>query len=118
MAESENTANLRFLSAELREFATGMRALDQNRLDQAEAASARMDAGLWRAQQDAALAKKDKPTDAKKDTAPMEPVSPDALSKPLVKTLGVASMELRAGVLGGAGQAGCGQGAVRGSAEG
>jgi tetratricopeptide (TPR) repeat protein len=101
IAESENTANLRFLSAELRDFATGMRALDQDRPDQAEAASARMDAGLWRAQQDAALAKKRgaKETDVKKDAAPMEPVLPDALSEPLVKTLSVASMELRASVL-------------------
>ncbi len=98
LAESDRTANLRFLKAELRNFATGMRALNQDDLPVAEKASNAMDAALWRAQQDADDAKK--PETAKKDatTPPSEPVDPDALSEPLRKALAIASLELRAGI--------------------
>jgi tetratricopeptide (TPR) repeat protein len=51
--ENASTANLRFLKGELRSFATGMRALQQGDLAAAQSASAEMDAGLWRAAQDA-----------------------------------------------------------------
>ena len=101
--EKDNTANLRFLSAELRDFAMGMRALDQNGISEAEAASARMDAGLWRLKQmedEQPKGKKDekKPADAKAEP-PMIPILPDAESGPLVKALTIQSLELRAGVL-------------------
>jgi tetratricopeptide (TPR) repeat protein len=107
VAEGDKTANLRFLASELRDFATGMRALDRNEFEGAQAASARMDAGLWRLQQeqaDAASGVKAK-TDAsvksadKKNDLPMVPIMPDADSGPLVRSLSVASLELRAGVL-------------------
>jgi tetratricopeptide (TPR) repeat protein len=113
VAEGDKTANLRFLAAELREFAMGMRALDRNELDAAQDASARMDAGLWRLQQEqadvasaAAKAKVDQRSKAaeKKDEPPMVPIMPDADSGPLVRSLSVASLELRAGVLAGQGK--------------
>jgi tetratricopeptide (TPR) repeat protein len=102
----DKTANLRFLASELSDYATGMRALDHDDAAAAQAASDRMDAGLWRMQHDQAAAddakssKKDegKKDDAKKDQPPMLPISPDALSGPLLKCLNVASIELRAGV--------------------
>jgi tetratricopeptide (TPR) repeat protein len=84
-----------------------MRALDRNELAEAQAASARMDAGLWRLQQEQAELSKapgQVKADAtvktdKKDTAPMVPVMPDAMPGPLISSLSVASLELRASVL-------------------
>jgi tetratricopeptide (TPR) repeat protein len=112
--DGDKAANLRFLASELREFAMGMRALDRNELDGAQAASARMDAGLWRLQQEqadgaktaAAKAKADQAGKAaeKKDEPPMVPILPDADSGPLVRSLSVTSLELRAGVLAGQGK--------------
>ena len=112
IGDGEKAANLRFLAAELGDYAAGMKALDANDAAAAEAASARMDAGLWRAEQDQAESAKDKDStdkdskdkdakdkDAKKDEAPSEPILPDAEQGPLVKSLSVASLELRAGVL-------------------
>jgi tetratricopeptide (TPR) repeat protein len=113
VAEEEKTANLRFLAAELRDFAIGMKALDGNELDAAQAASAQMDAGLWRLQQEqadatsaAAKTRVDPPSKSaeKKDEPPMVPIMPDADSGPLVRSLSVASLELRAGVLAGQGK--------------
>jgi len=106
LGEGEKTANLRFLSLELSEYARGMKALDGGDLTVAQAASARMDAGLWRAQKDqndkdaAETDKnKDKKDDAKNDQAVTTPIMPDANAGPLMKNLGIASLELRAGVL-------------------
>jgi tetratricopeptide (TPR) repeat protein len=113
VAEGDKTTNLRFLASELRDFAMGMRALDRDALDAAQGASARMDAGLWRLQQEqadaasaAAKAKADPSGKAaeKKDEPPMVPIMPDADSGPLVHSLSVASLELRAGVLAGQGK--------------
>ena len=108
-AEESKTTNLRFLALELREFATGMRALEHNQPSEAQAASARMDAGLWRLQQDqvellkgasgSSQVKADSGKAEKKDAAPMVPIMPDAMAGPLISSLGVASLELRAGVL-------------------
>jgi len=88
--EGDKTVNLRALTAELTDYATGMKALETNDVAAAQAASDRMDAGLWRVQQRqkeeaAAKAKareeeKKKP-EAKKDEPPMMPVMPDALSE-------------------------------------
>ncbi len=99
--EGEKTANLRSLAAELTDYAKGMKALEQDDAVGAQAASNRMDAALWRLQQRAADEKtaKDKEKDDKKDAPPMEPVMPDALSDPILKSLSVASLELRAGIL-------------------
>jgi tetratricopeptide (TPR) repeat protein len=106
IADDEKTTNLRFLKNELRAFATGMQALDDGDLAAAQAASAEMDAGLWREQQDAKTksdadaAKKDTAKDKAKTTQPVTTIlNPDADANPLVHTLGVASLELRAGVV-------------------
>ena len=119
LPSADNTANLRFLRDELRSLATGMQALDRGDLASAKSASAEMDAGLWRQQQDAKAADEAKKQDAKKpsgadsnkdkksDTGasrsatkpPTTPLDPDANAGPLVKALAVSSMELRAGIL-------------------
>ena len=100
ITEGEKTANLRFLAAELKEFAMGMGALERGDVAGAKIASASMDAGLWRGEHDRAEMAQGKKTDeAKKDMPPMYPVMPDAEGEPVAKALGVASLELRAGVL-------------------
>ncbi len=107
LGEGEKTANLRFLSAELSEYVRGMKALDDGDLAAAQAASARMDAGLWRAEKDQAAKDaaekekmKEKKDEAKKKDEPVTtPVMPDANAGPLMKNLSIASLELRAGVL-------------------
>ena len=111
LPDETNTANLRFLRDELRGFATGMIALNRGDLSAAKGASAEIDAGLWRQQQDAKAAdearkkadadKKDEKSDqaAKKSAPPTVPLNPDANADPLVKALSIASDELRAGVL-------------------
>jgi tetratricopeptide (TPR) repeat protein len=112
LGDGEKTTNLRFLSAELSEYARGMKALDAGDVAGAQAASARMDAGMWRAEQDQAAkdaAKKDKKDDTKKDDTkkddankdepPAMAIMPDAEAGPLMKNLGIASLELRGGVL-------------------
>jgi tetratricopeptide (TPR) repeat protein len=117
LGDGEKTANLRFLSAELSEYARGMKALENpdtaaDDVAAAQAASERMDAGLWRTDQDQAAkeaAGKDKKDDAKKDEAKKDqpvtmPIMPDAAAGPLMKNLGIASLELRAGVLVGQGK--------------
>jgi tetratricopeptide (TPR) repeat protein len=111
LGEGEKTTNLRFLSTELSEYARGMKALDDGDVPTAQAASARMDAGLWRAQKDQndkdAAEKdknKDKKEEAKTDRPVMTPIMPDANAGPLMKNLGIASLELRAGVMVGGGK--------------
>jgi len=116
LAAGDKTTNLRFLQAELDSFALGMQALDKGDVASAQAASAQMDAGLWRqgadqkaaaeAKADAAKAKADAemksnaagPGGAAQNKPAADPIDPDADSGPLVKTLSVASVELRAGV--------------------
>ena len=101
--EGEKTANLRALAEELGDYARGMKAVEQDDQGAARAASDAMDAGLWRLQQRAADKKaaeeKDKAKDDKKDELPLEQLMPDALSDPILKSLSVASEELRAGIL-------------------
>jgi tetratricopeptide (TPR) repeat protein len=106
VAEGDKTVNLRFLASELGDFAMGMGALDRNEMDAAQGASARMDAGLWRVQQEQADAASSAPKGDhvakaadKKEESPMVAIMPDADSGPLVRSLSVASLELRAGVL-------------------
>jgi tetratricopeptide (TPR) repeat protein len=112
LGEGEKTVNLRWLAAELGEYARGMKALEAGDAKAAREASDRLDAGLWREDRDNAdkkddKAKDDKPSgDAakdgavkKKDEPPRMPVTPDAVAGPLVKCLGIASLELRGGLL-------------------
>jgi predicted Zn-dependent protease len=111
--EGDKTANLRSLAAELADYAKGMKALEHDDVAAAQWESDRMDAALWRLQQRAAEEKaakekedamKDKTRDDKasadkKDEPPTVPVMPDALPDPILKSLSVASLELRAGIL-------------------
>jgi tetratricopeptide (TPR) repeat protein len=104
--DPEKTKNLRFLAAELKDFAAGMQALAEKDAAAADAASARLDAGLWRQkqEQDSAMKMKMDATrppsaTAKKDEPPMIPIMPDADPTGLAQSMGIASLELRAGVL-------------------
>jgi tetratricopeptide (TPR) repeat protein len=108
--EGDKTVNLRALTAELTDYAAGMKALEGGNVADAQAASDRMDAGLWREQQRqkeeaAAKAKakeeekKNSANQPKKDEPPTMPVMPDALGEPLMKSLSIQSLELRAGIL-------------------
>ena len=91
------------------DYARGMKALETDDAATAEAASLRMDAGLWRAQRDSNEkdeekkktdeAKKKEQADKKTQPSPAVPILPDAIPGPLLKSLNVASIELRAGVL-------------------
>jgi tetratricopeptide (TPR) repeat protein len=112
LPDNDKTTNLRFLQGELRSFASGMQALDRGDISSAKMASAEMDAGLWRQDQDAqaeAAEKAKADADKAKSTAgskpdaaaqpPTAPLNPDANAGPVVSALTVASMELRAGVL-------------------
>jgi len=113
IAESDNTAHLRFLREELRNFAAGMKALDEGDVATAQGASERMDAALWREQRDT-KAEADKKADEKKAEAkakkpdankpPAAALNPDAETEPLMMALNVASMELHAGALLGQGK--------------
>jgi hypothetical protein len=101
----ESLPNLDFLSRELTEFATGMRAVESRDLTAAEQASGQLDAELWRISQrlgaDDAAEGKDKDKDKQKadEKEPKLKVMPDAWAKPLVDNLSVMSLELRATVL-------------------
>ncbi len=106
LPENANTANLRFLASQLSDFAAGMKALESGDVATAQAASDRMDAGLWRTKRssDASDEAKKKAADAaKKDAAaakpPALPIAPDAMAGPLLQSLSVASIELHASVL-------------------
>jgi tetratricopeptide (TPR) repeat protein len=103
LAETDKTANLRFLAAELGAYATGMKALEDDDLVAAQAASDRLDAGLWRLEleNDAKdkTADDSKKGDKKKDEPPMAKILPDAEPEPLVKCFRIQSLELRAGLL-------------------
>ncbi len=102
-ADGANTANLRALAAELGDYAKGMKALESGDVSTAQAASGSMDAGLWRMQQrvadEKAAKKDDDKKDSKEDQPAKEAVMPDALPDPILKSLSVQSLELRAGIL-------------------
>ncbi len=110
--DTQKTANLRFLASSLGDYARGMEALENNDVRSAEIASDHMDAGLWRAQrasEAADEAKKKADELRKKDPTahanpPADPISPDAMAGPLLKSLNIASLELHAAVLIGQGK--------------
>jgi tetratricopeptide (TPR) repeat protein len=89
--------NLTFLAGQLKEFAIGMQAMQADDLAAAQAASTRLDAELWHMSQKVKDApKKDKET----PTVPvMVVVKPDALPAPLLASLSIMSLELRATIL-------------------
>ena len=90
--------NLTFLAGQLREFATGMEAVNTNDLTAAQTSSTKLDADLWHLSQQI----KDTPKPTKKDDtkAPVTvAVMPDAMPAPLLSSLSIMSLELRASIL-------------------
>ena len=96
--------HLQFLARQLSKFAVGMQALDQHELSGAETASDEFDADLWRISSQVkdeadAKAKKEKARKTADDAPPKLEIMPDASPDPLVSTLSIMSLELRAGVM-------------------
>jgi tetratricopeptide (TPR) repeat protein len=96
--------SLGFLARELSEFATGMQALETENVMEAEEASARLDAELWRVSQQLKDAAAGKTNEAEMASAGKLQVMPDALPQSLVNYLSIMSLELRASVLAARGQ--------------
>ncbi|MGA8089364.1 MAG: hypothetical protein WCA10_18975 [Terracidiphilus sp.] len=101
LTKGDKAANLRFFSAELTDYAKGMKALDAGDAIAAEKNSTSLDAGLKQMNEMQAALGKRKDADEKEANAnpPTMPISPDALSDPILKSLKIESMELQAGVL-------------------
>ena len=97
--------NLQFLARQLTQFSLGMQALDAHDLPGAEAASAQLDAELWRVsnrlkdEEDTKSKEKEKDKKSPAVTPPKLRLMPDAFPKPLVNNLSIMSLELRAGLL-------------------
>ncbi|MEO6983514.1 MAG: hypothetical protein ABI072_10430, partial [Edaphobacter sp.] len=90
--------NLHLLAGELKEFAGGMLAVQGGDLAAAQAASLRLDAELWRMSQSVKDAPKKK--QEAEGTLPVKvAVMPDAQAGPLLASLSIMSLELRASVL-------------------
>jgi tetratricopeptide (TPR) repeat protein len=101
LPKGDKAANLRFFAAELTDYAKGMKALSAGDAIAAEKDSASLDAGLKQMiEMQTALGKR-KDAEAKDTNTkpPTMPISPDALSEPILKSLKIESMELQAGVL-------------------
>jgi tetratricopeptide (TPR) repeat protein len=100
LPKGENFANLRFLAAELTDYAKGMKALDAGDLVAAQDHSTSLDAGLTQMKEmQTELGKSGNSKKEANTNPPMAPVLPDALPEPILKALNIASIELRAGVL-------------------
>lgn len=102
LPKGDRAANLRFLAAELADYAKGMKALDAGDPVAAQEHSVSMDAGLNQMKElRVAQKKSENSKEKKKDDGkpPTQPLSPDALPDPILKCLNIASIELRAGVL-------------------
>ncbi len=94
--------NLDFLAHQLAVFAAGMEAVESRDLQKAEESSVQFDAELWRISQQSkespamqAMAKSDAPA----AESPKLQVMPDALLQPLLSSLSIMSLELRAYLL-------------------
>ena len=101
LPKGDKAANLRFLAAELTDYAKGMKALEAENIPEAQEHSASMDAGLKQMKEMRAALRKNG-DNAKKDDGekpPMAPIMPDALPDPLLKCLNIQSLELQAGLL-------------------
>ena len=93
--------NLRFLARQLADFAVGMQAVDSHDMAKAEESSARFDAELWRMSSQSKGSSAMEGMAANKGTAgpPKLQLMPDALLQPILSTLSVMSLEMRASVL-------------------
>jgi tetratricopeptide (TPR) repeat protein len=90
-AAPESRPNLSFLARQLADFAAGMQALEIHDLTKAEEASSRFDGGLNRTPPQTA--------NSPGVGAPKLEIRPDALLQPLIGSLAVMSLELRASLL-------------------
>jgi tetratricopeptide (TPR) repeat protein len=89
--------NLTFLAGQLKQFANGMLALQNGNVAEAQVSSTALDAELWHMSQkvkDEAKPKKESPT-----SPVLVPVMPDAKAAPLLASLSIMSLELRASIL-------------------
>jgi tetratricopeptide (TPR) repeat protein len=94
---ADKLENLKFLAGQLKEFATGMQAVQMGDLAAAQNASVKLDVELWHMSQrlkDTPKKKKEMPT-----TPAMSAVMPDAQAGPLLSSLSIMSLELRAAIL-------------------
>jgi tetratricopeptide (TPR) repeat protein len=93
--------NLGFLARQLTDFAGGMEALDVHDITKAEESSIRLDGELWRISEQLKDEKAAETKEAKTAelSTPQVQLTPDALAEPLVSTLSIMSLELRAAVL-------------------
>ena len=95
-----NLENLTFLAKQLKELASGMKAIQSGDLTAAQAASVNLDADLWRMSERLQNEpKKAAATTNAAATPVMMPVMPDALPDPLLRNLAVMSLELRGSIL-------------------
>jgi tetratricopeptide (TPR) repeat protein len=94
---ADKLENLKFLAGQLKEFVAGMQAVQTSNLAAAQTASLKLDAELWHMSQrvkDAPKKKKETPT-----LPVMSAVMPDAQAGPLLSSLSIMSLELRAAIL-------------------
>jgi tetratricopeptide (TPR) repeat protein len=93
--------NLRFLARQLAAFAAGMQAVEAHDLSKAEESSARFDAELWRMSHQLKDSSGMQGMTANNGPAgpPKLQVMPDALLQPILNTLSIMSLELRASML-------------------
>jgi hypothetical protein len=94
--------NLDFLAGQLAGFAAGMRAVEARNFPKAEESSVRFDAELWRMSQQLKDSQAMAMAAGKKAPAEQPPkltVMPDAQPQPLLSSLSIMSLELRAALL-------------------
>ncbi len=94
---ADKLENLKFLAGQLKEFATGMQAVLANDSATAQASSEKLDAELWHMSQ--SLKDAPKKTKESPSTPLMSTVMPDAQAGPLLSSLSIMSLELRAAIL-------------------
>jgi len=103
LPKGDKGSNLRFFAAELTDYARGMKALEAGDAIAAEKDSVSLDAGLKQMEEMQTGLGKRKGKDAEEKEANANPptmtILPDALPDPILKSLKIESMELRAGVL-------------------
>jgi tetratricopeptide (TPR) repeat protein len=98
----QNRPNLAFLARQLSRFAAGMQAMENGDISKADDYSNRFDADLWRMSNESRdmhrshTAATNSPPSAE---PPKLQILPDALLDPLLSTLSIMSLELRASVL-------------------
>jgi tetratricopeptide (TPR) repeat protein len=94
--------NLRFFAQQLSRFAAGMNAVEAHNISEAEKASLHFDAEQWRMSENVnkLSARQMTPEDkSRSNKTPKQQVLADALVQPILSTLSVMSLELRASVL-------------------